>query len=226
MNSEYGLYLYGSAARGDSVSQSDVDVLVLFESGESIDKEKIAIPEEVMGSVSCSDISFYSLKRIKEMYGDGHLFAWHLHNEAKFLDGKFDRLSELGRPSEYCGFFEDAESLFGLLVSIPENLMASPGNLTYEAGIAYVCARNIAMSASYYSPNGLTFSAFAPFMLGYADNSFTLSLEQYSALRQARLAGTRGLESPEIDVRELLSNVQDLAYWCQFEIERVRRIIQ
>lgn len=226
MISNYSLYLYGSSARGDAVAHSDVDILVLFDSGSSVNKKDIIIPSHLRSSVGNDDISYYSFERIKEMYKEGHLFAWHLHNEARYINGGPDKLGILGKPNVYQGFNEDAVSLLNLLKSIPENVKENPRNVVYEAGLAYVCARNIAMSASYYAPNGLTFSAYAPFHLGYDDNQFPLSPEKYDALRNARLSGSRGLDAPDIHAELLLPSVEKLLIWCKVEIERIARKIQ
>lgn len=223
MSSEYGIYLYGSSARGDAVEQSDVDILVLFEKRVPIDKDEIELPRNLGASVGCDDISYYSLSRVTEMFESGHLFAWHLHNEAIHIGDGPDRLKMLGQPHAYNSFSEDTEALIGLLKSIPESVKKAPRNAAYEAGLAYVCARNIAMSASYYSPNGLTFSAYAPFRLGYDDNEFPLSLEQYDLLRRARLSGSRGVDAPDIGVESLLRLVEKLMAWCTAEIGRIER---
>lgn len=225
MKEQYGLYLYGSSARGDAVAQSDIDVLVLFDSSHPIDREAVEIPVELFDAGICSDLSFYSVSRIKQMYEGGHLFAWHLHKESRYIAGS-DRLSELGAPSDYCGFIDDVESLFHLLSSIPSNLIKNSRNAVYEAGIAYVCTRNIAMSASYYSSAGLSFSAYAPYFLGYGENPFPLSRQEYEQLRLARLSGTRGMDMPEIDSDVLRAQVNCLLDWSRIEIERVKRFLQ
>lgn len=225
MIEEYGLYLYGSSARGDAVAHSDIDILVIFDSSRPVDREAVEIPVDLFDAGVCSDLSFYSVNRIKQMYEDGHLFAWHLHKESRYLAG-IDRISEMGDPSEYCGFIEDSEPLFGLLSSIPSNLILNSRNTVYEAGIAYVCSRNIAMSASYYSSAGLSFSAYAPYFLGYADNPFPLNQQEYEKLRLARLSGTRGMDMPEIDPDALKFQVNCLLDWSRIEIERVKRLLQ
>lgn len=225
MRDQCGIYLYGSSARGDAVAQSDIDILVIVDSSHPIDREVVEIPVGLFDSGVCSDLSFYSVSRIKKMYEEGHLFAWHLHKESRYIAG-IDRLSELGYPAEYCGFIDDAGSLFDLLSSIPSNLMKNSRNAVYEAGIAYVCSRNIAMSASYYSSAGLSFSAYAPYFLGYADNPFPLNQQEYEQLRLARLSGTRGMDIPEIDPDALRFQVNCLLDWSRIEIERVKRLLQ
>jgi len=217
----YSLYIYGSCSRGDSVKFSDVDLLVVIENHKDMDKDSIVIPDEIFENNKNVDVSYYSLDRLKKMYDAGHLYAWHLYKEAKYLNIGVDYLKELKRPSKYNLFVNDVLPLVELLESTREEIGASKVNLIYEAGLVYVCARNIAMSASYFSPAGLTFSTYAPFFLGYNDNYFPIDRDNYEKLRRARLAGSRGIEPLPITEDELLEYMDDVIEWASIEYRRM-----
>ena len=71
----HSLYLFGSTARKDNDEQSDLDVLVICPSTK----------QPVLGESVITDLqnrfqrdpsfSYYSMKRLKEMYESGHLFV-------------------------------------------------------------------------------------------------------------------------------------------------------
>ncbi|MHB8623880.1 MAG: nucleotidyltransferase domain-containing protein [Sulfuricaulis sp.] len=216
---EYGLYLYGSGARGDALDDSDVDVLVVFGSKNTMRGSNVNLPHGTIPIGKKPDLSFYSLDRLRNMYRDGHLFAWHLHTEARFLGEGHDYLSALGKPDPYSSVEEDVSPLRELLSSIKDAISKSPESLIYEAGLLYVCARNIAMCLSYDSPRGLTFSAYAPYWLANSDNPFPIPRKRYELLRRARLAGTRGVAPLPIHETTLLLDIEATENWAHRELK-------
>ncbi len=217
----YSLYIYGSRARNDSVEHSDTDLLIVFENVKNIDKDSIMIPENLSAGGNNLDISYYSVDRLKEMYKAGHLFAWHLFTESKYLDVGIDYLKNMGKPEQYMSFTNDVQPLLELLESSKKELKSSSANVIYEAGLVYVCARNIAISASYYSPAGLTFSTYAPFLLENNNNPFPINKDVYEKLRRARLAGTRGLNPLGILRDEVLESIKNVTKWATAEYDRI-----
>ena len=217
----YSLYIYGSRARNDSVKYSDTDLLVVFDKKNNIDKKNISIPEDLIAENNNLDISYYSICRLKKMYKSGHLFAWHLFAESKHLDVGIDYLGNLGKPNEYMSFIHDVQPLLELLGSSKKELEASNVNIIYEAGLVYVCARNIAISASYYSPAGLTFSTYAPFLLDNKNNPFPITKHNYEKLRRARLACTRGLNPLSILRGEVIECINNVTTWATTEYIRI-----
>lgn len=217
----YALYVYGSTARGDALNSSDVDLLVVLEEKKGARIGEVSIPKTVIPLGKKPDFSYYSLDRLRDMFNSGHLFAWHLYREARFLEVGDDYLAQLSKPNDYESFEEDVMPLIELLSSIEHELERSRENLIYEAGLVYVCARNIAMCSSYFAPSGLSFSTYAPYLLGYSDNRFPLPKERFEALRRARLAGTRGLEPSPLDVDILVSDLRHVMKWARKEFTRV-----
>lgn len=220
----YSLYLFGSRGRAELNTSSDTDVLVLVHPGHAFDRESVVLPNSLKRAEGDMDLTFYSEGRIREMHAAGHLFIWHLYLEAKFLDGCCDILRELGQPNDYTAFEEDVSPLIELLESSTVEIDKHPGNIVYEAGLAYVCARNVSMSASYYSEQGLTFSPYAPFLRDWGPKSFPLSKQQYDELRLARLSTTRGGMPPVIQQHALKEDIDQVRDWSTSVVERARQI--
>lgn len=214
----YSVYLYGSSARNEQAIHSDTDILVLFKAPKPNLEDFQGLSELDLVEASV-DLSYYSLKRITEMYREGHLFAWHLYKEAKFLSGADDILDDIGEPEPYSNLYDDVYPLVELMKSSRDRLMASPINLVFEAGLLFVSARNIAMSSSYFSNEGVTFSAFAPLIVSNFQKPFPISKFDYETLRSARLASVRGLSSPQLNVDWVLSVGAKLIDWAEVVVD-------
>lgn len=208
---DIGYYRYGSSARGESSKDSDIDVLVVCSDPKSLSRDDLQ-DDFALGSEGLAvDYSVYGIKRLQEMYRQGHLFSWHLYKESIFVGGTQGLLENLGKPNNYTAYKEDVEQLYDLLQSVSVQINASSNNLVYEAGIAFVCVRNIAMAASYFLPDGPHFSSYAPFKIA----SFPLTLEEYDLLRSSRLSGSRGLKAPDISFTILNPIVHKSVFWVK-----------
>lgn len=207
------LRIFGSDARGDNDQLSDHDVLVVTDRDVRLSREELDQLNCEIG-FECS-FALYSVDRIKQMHSYGHLFAWHLYLESKKLSDQRDFIDEIGRPCDYGSAKEDIMELYALLRSISNSLQQSPFNVVYEAGLLYVTSRNIAMSASWFSPNGLDFSRYSPLRL-FVDTlpPFPLSESQYNQLISARNASTRGVECPELECHAVFSTWSKIHEWA------------
>jgi Nucleotidyltransferase domain len=77
-----GAYVFGSIGRGDQDNLSDLDVLAVVKNGSGkIAESKIAsyVPAQ-FGPLKLS-ISWYGGDRLRQMFRNGELFAWHLYRE-------------------------------------------------------------------------------------------------------------------------------------------------
>src|SRR5208283_3231288 len=151
--------LFGSHARGDAEESSDLDILCILDAVTS--EKKSAASRLICAAYGNSiSITFYGRKRFSEMFEEGHLFAWHIFTESHFLPGFTDHdwIVQLGRPLPYTDAIQDVRDLIEIMESIPENLERCPANTVYEAGLLYLCLRNVAISLSWHSPTGLNFS--------------------------------------------------------------------
>lgn len=203
------LAVFGSQTRGDADNLSDVDILVVTDSGKPDTKEISEFIEIKFNKES--DISIYSLPRIKEMYETGHLFAWHLYSESQYIayPGTKNLIMELGSPKPYTNASQDIAELISILESIQTGL-----NNVYEAGLLYVCLRNMAISASWYSELGLKFGRKAPFELSKNMPLLPLKIEEYDLLAACRHATTRGKPCPSISDMDLLDYLNRGRRWA------------
>jgi predicted nucleotidyltransferase len=199
------LRVFGSVARADSDVNSDLDVLAVLPTDRPLSSDMKCTVEKLFDQGA--SISWYSQRRIEEMFDEGHLFAWHLFNESLPLVPDFIDL--LGPPRNYEDAIADVESLIEILIPIPRQLENCSRNAVYEAGLLFLCMRNIALSASWFSATGLDFTRRSPFNIQETlDISFPIAREEYDGLINCRLSGQRGLVSPKIsskDVCELQS---------------------
>src|SRR5438105_2486972 len=106
MNDRTALWLYGSYARGDADTSSDLDLLIVSDEPNAVDAEsdqlarilkagKIALSEED-GVLALSEViakhstSFYEWHEIEEMSTYGSLFLQHLRLEGRSLwEGRY-----------------------------------------------------------------------------------------------------------------------------------------
>lgn len=223
---DFKAYLFGSVARGDQDRMSDTDVLLVYD--KVLDSRLQADAREQVSSAMSMHCTFaeYSCGHLERMFKEGHLFAWHLHLEARPIPGwenRQDYLHTFPSPAPYTGGLVDAMNFSDLLKSALQSVLLGSKSPVYEAGIAYVALRNVGMSLS-PSVLGLPcFSRFAPF-----DVSARLQLAPpcskyfYQTLINARHASQRGLPAPPIAIEKLVEGIQSAYTWTQNIIEVAR----
>jgi predicted nucleotidyltransferase len=208
--------LFGSYARLEATSLSDYDILVVLEKSQIVDENlKARILSFFDREVS---ISWYNRKRIEVMFKMGHLFAWHLFLESKPLFQKTDFITDLGHPEKYKYSYEDVWSLIEILKPIRDAVIKNPNNLIYEAGITYVCARNIALCSSPTLQKKYTFSVKAPLEMG-----LKMSEYNFNMLVQCRYASTRGITPPKINIDIFLKLYDIILYWSFEKLEKIKQ---
>jgi hypothetical protein len=215
--------LFGSHARGDAENSSDLDFLCILDT--VTNKKKAAASSLIYAAYGKSvSITFYGRNRFGDMFKEGHLFAWHIFKESCFLPGFTDQdwIAQLGAPLPYTDAIQDVRDLVEIMTSIPWNLEKCPANTIYEAGLFYLCLRNIAISLSWHSPTGLNFSRFAPFCLTDPLVVVPLSLNRYHMYLQCRLASTRGLAVEPFDSKYIREDVDLCSDWCANNIKIVQ----
>lgn len=210
------IQLFGSYARNEESNLSDYDILVILEKGirvsENLEKE---IKTLFNRNVS---ISWYSKERIIFLFETGHLFAWHLYLESKPISNDYF-ISTLGVPSIYSRGLADVKTLLQILKSVKTEVIKTPKNIVYEAGLAYVCARNIAISTLPILKREHNFGVTAPFKL-----NFTLTNLEYNLLANCRYSGTRGFQPPKIDLDEFIILHEKIDSWGLQQFKNLKSI--
>jgi hypothetical protein len=211
---------FGSFVRGDDDSDSDIDLLVVCDEwSDTLEIDLIALfPPNRRQRLSPA---WYGPAKLTSMFADGDLFAWHLFKESRSTGLHGDFLAALFPPAPYTGALETVRIFETLLREVAEEVRSSELLVTYEAGLLYSAARNIAMAASWHSKGGLNFSRNSPYSLSGASLSPFVPQALYDKLVSARISGQRGGESPFISTDDLAAALTGIENW----IVDVRRLI-
>lgn len=219
MSALIGLYLFGSAARGDSDDASDLDVLAVYDEQPGVALRKCVLNSVVEKFGDRVTLAEYSFNRLATMFDDGHLFAWHLYQESKSVQIPgliLKQSSFFNPPAPYTAGIEDATRFVGLLNSIASEVRDESCSLVHEAGLAYLALRNIAMSLSIRLQRRADFTRNSPLNV-----SKTLAIHppcsdiDFDVLVAARHASQRGFLPPAIngdDFREVIDHSLAWAY--------------
>jgi hypothetical protein len=217
-----GCFLFGSSARGDADSSSDIDVLLVYEHEPSILERQRA--KELVFEQLGKECSFaeYTSERLSGMFSDGHLFAWHLYLEARALDvaGVSSANFAFPQPEPYLYALRDAMNFMDLLRSCAAEVARKTACLVYEAGLGYVAIRNIGMSLSALALTRPVFDRHVAFKVARAlGTASPCRLEEYDLLVAARHSSQRGLDAPNLNVNALLSTLNCAIEWAEQSIE-------
>ena len=208
--------IFGSHARGDNNMLSDYDVLVILIKSQTI---TIELENEVEALFANKiSISWYCEKRIKTLFEMGHLFAWHLYSESLAVR-KNDFVEQLGKPKEYLFAEQDIHSLLQILQPIKKSANNCPRNLIYEAGLLFVCIRNIAISALPVLENKYLFTTHSPYKL-----NFPMNIEHYNLLLHARYTSTRATDKPDINLSTFNLLFDESENWAKKILEKVKKV--
>lgn len=205
--------IFGSAARGDADELSDTDVLVVQRTKIArVEKEAIEVELGALGPQI--SICWYSELTLQRMFREGHLFAWHLFRESINPSAPKDYVDSLGVPGRYLTARSDIRGFREIISGANLSLSASIGNACYEAGILFVCARNIAMIASSYLHDGPYFGRDAPYKFERNTGiNFPLSAAEHTSNMIARSRAHRGLpvQPVTLDISRLAVQVEGWA---------------
>lgn len=218
-----GCYIIGSVARGEDDERSDLDILAIVRDG----KGKVS-SEDILALVPDKEryreagISWYGVNRIRQMFTNGELFAWHIWREHIILYERGVSLSGLGPPNSYRNALLDLESFERILLGSPANLEVAPENTIYEFGLLYVCLRNIAMSASGMLRDWPDFSRYSPYHLPEVP-TLPMPRQEYDVAMECRMAGQRGISPPKtVDAQLVLSCYKGAVTWIGLLKELLR----
>ena len=223
------LYLgyFGSFIRGDDDDNSDIDVLCVLRTGGKINEVNVSrfIDPKLVGTKHV-DLSVYGELRFKQMWDEGHLFAWHIYLESLPLGGYENFKGSMGKPGVYANSAVDIRRLIQMLMDVRDSITKEVVSKVYEAGLIYVAARNIGISASWYSDAGLNFSRLAPYSFSQDSKvvSFPVEPDLYSKLCASRHAAMRGGEAPIISLLELRVVCDKVLRWSELVLNKVEAL--
>lgn len=194
--------IFGSAARGDSDELSDIDVLVV-QREKTTEATRSEVEAELHNLGPIVSVCWYSESTLARMFQEGHLFAWHLFKESFNPHEPKDYIDSLKVPRRYTTAAADIRGFQEIISGVRSSLQASAGNACYEAGLIFVCCRNVAMIASSCLKDGPYFGRRSPFDFYEATGiKFPLSNDEHTRNMKARSYGHRGirLEASATDV--------------------------
>jgi hypothetical protein len=149
------------------------------------------------------------------MFANGELFAWHLHRETIPLYDPDSFLTGLGKPAPYRDAVADTRSFQTVIKGIPTQVAANGYNAVYEAGLVYVCLRNIAMAASWVLCAFPDFTRYSPFKLTGVPTC-PISRDEFAITMACRMAGQRCKTPPSgVDSTFVLDIYQKLSPWIE-----------
>ncbi|WP_434729886.1 hypothetical protein [Rhizobium binae] len=212
--------LFGSKSRNDDDSNSDLDVLVVVANGTGKTSPDVVLKfvREELGGVP--SLSWYGMRKIRALFKSGDLFAWHLHLEAKTLAGT-NLATLMGAPSDYTNALSDISDLSGIARRVERSITACSANAVFEMGILYVCARNIAMAASWRLAPTPSFGRYSPYDLPIP---FPITRETYEIMLQCRMASQRGTRLPAVCVPQVLEVQRNILKWSKVVASQVAKV--
>lgn len=222
------LRYFGSVVRQDNDSASDVDVLCIVQNKGNIDLE--TLKKKLDHSITRNrpiDFSIYSDIRITKMFQEGHLFAWHIFNESKPATTELNFIQSIGSPARYLNAYNDMVKLLEITKDCRASICDPDCSITYEAGLLYVACRNIGITASWHSDNGLNFSRAAPYSLTINSEPFNVPLEKttYAKLCAARHSNARGYSAPTLEKEEIEYSANVVFQWGSSLLKRLEKRI-
>jgi predicted nucleotidyltransferase len=173
--------LYGSYARGDYESRSDVDIL-------RITTGRMRAPR-INGQVL---LHIYDLKDLLNMARQGSLFILHLIREAKPIIDPMDYLRQISaafrKPASYVSTAREMTAHASTLLDVDESLFATAPRRFMEVGL-FLCrtlmyAEHADQGSFSFSLRSLATQDDVAFML-YRIKDVSLSYSDFRSLRQA-----------------------------------------
>lgn len=175
------IYAFGSIVRGEISTGSDIDLLAIVEGHDPRFEPEM--------------FSIYSYARIRDLWGEGNPFAWHLSLESKLLysqDGS-DFLNGLGMPAPYRRYLRDCQKFFDLFRDACKSISLESNSMVFNLSTVFLSIRNFASCFSLGVTNRPDFSRGSS--LGLGGDSIPISRDCYGILERARILSTRGLGS-------------------------------
>jgi hypothetical protein len=217
-----GAVLFGSQARGDADSRSDIDVAVFVN---AIDVDTLSgLKKTFLADCDCQQLalSVYSTRTAEVLASDGSLFLWHLRLEGKVLfqrDGWLSKLLNRLAPYGKSKALRDVATFERIIRDVDKSLETGEHTTLFEVATIYSVLRNLGMIYSYVT--GMPcFGRIRPIHIlsrGMGER-FPFANSEVATLEKFRLAYTRAalplIRNP--DVRWCLTASQKVAEVLRF----------
>ncbi|MEG3617285.1 nucleotidyltransferase domain-containing protein [Magnetovibrio sp. PR-2] len=171
------IYAFGSVCRGDIDPSSDVDLLALVDGHDD--------------RFDQFTYSIYSYERIKELWGEGNPFAWHLSLESKliFASDENDFLGQLGEPAPYLDGHNECKKFYDIFKQAVASFSTSDASRIFDLSSVFLAIRNFATCYSLSQGNAVTFSRNSALELG--TSSLSVDQDIYDILKRSQILCTR-----------------------------------
>jgi hypothetical protein len=204
------IYAFGSICRGQIDSNSDTDLL--------------AITTDVNDELDVNKFSIYSHERMREIWGDGNPFAWHLHHESRLLyasDGS-DFLLQLGEPNPYRNRRNDCLKFLQLLRSAYQSIELDQTSACFDLSAAFLAVRNFS-SCFILGANNREYDFSRNVAITLMGHNPPISREAYSILERARLLCTRGYGRAlgRVEIETGMRAFNGLELWMTAQLEKI-----
>jgi hypothetical protein len=209
------VWIFGSYARSDYDSNSDLDLLVL--TNRELSPIDASALQQWFTLPSIPEISLYTLIGISQIIAPPSLFAWHLRREGQVVYSRSNWLAKsLSLMGPYSKHLRDLYIIKQVHYDLLRSLENGGESLIFDAGILCTVARNVGIILSDFlgQPD---YSPLAPLKLRDTFQSlrFPLSAEEFILLSECRLSAERGKTSPLITLSTVRQQAVAVEQWLQ-----------
>jgi predicted nucleotidyltransferase len=216
--------LFGSNARGDSDSLSDMDVFVLIT---DCDEETYVTLKKSLASqlnLPAHWLSIYRISTIKGMNKKGSYFLWHLKKEGVILYSRQQILNEiLNTLPKYKDIKQDLNDYLIICNDIKNSIEQGDSPVQYELAVLASLVRNTCIAIS-HQHGEFVFSRVNPIRIvkDIIGPTFPFSVEEYRDLYKFRIAYTRGnhdLELKQVSLSYIKFWIKNVEFIINFGIK-------
>lgn len=186
--------LFGSRARGDNDSLSDIDIFVLIEDCSEDLYVSIKKSLEMQLGIPSNWISLYRKDTINLMHDKGSYFLWHLKKEGIILySRKFIIEQLLETLPKYKSIDEDLADYSVICKDIKESIQYGNSTAHFELSVLASLVRNTCIALS-YKHGELVFGRIEPVQtaMKIIGANFPFTIKEYKELYKFRIVYTRG----------------------------------
>lgn len=211
--------IYGSVARNDEDSSSDLDVFALV-NDILTEREQEEVVENIASKLKGDEIniSLYTESIFKKMLKEGSLFLWHLKLEGIYIYNKYD-LDIFFSLSNFNGYDKNLELYQKLFKRCKQSLVENNVN-SYDLSMLFFICRNLSILTCFYL-NEPSFGRYSSYQtLINKIRQEPLKYTDYVYLSKWRMDYTRGIEEEleypdNTSLAKLVLSIESLFTLCE-----------